>query len=530
MLNLLIKDFRLMFDKEKSTAAKIITSILSVIFVAIFVVLEIFLYTAVFNKIKIYKNAPQSFMTIFLFVISLLMIIAGVLKAKKLFFNEKDLQQLVNLPVSNSQIIFSKLLFLFVSHYATAFLFIYPLFFAYGQVFVKAALYYYLALFYPVFSFFFEIGVAMLLVYPVWLFSQYLRKHVLIEFILAIVVLFGGTYLYSQILTVFIDLVANNQISTLFNASSIEKFMAFEKYAFPTNFLCDIFVKKVSSATFPYLCIAFGVFVLGLSITVFTFHYVRNVSITAKRKEKEFKYKQLSPVKALIKKEIILITKNSDYIFSFSGLLIVQPFLLYLIVTAMNTIFSAGLFRYFVTFIPEFITLLDMFLVVMFSLIINQGANSYITMEERTIKNMKTIPVDYKTQLLVKTAIPFSLSFISMFISLIVLVVFKELTIVNALIALLLTTVCLLVFDIISLKEELSIRHGRGRKTYLSSLYAYLLSFSFIVVGVILSFIGTPMIVVYGGGILILALFGLAPVISLWKNMGSLFMDLEAIN
>jgi hypothetical protein len=38
------------------------------------------------------------------------------------------------------------------------------------------------------------------------------------------------------------------------------------------------------------------------------------------------------------------------------------------------------------------------------------------------------------------------------------------------------------------------------------------------------------MIVVYGGGILILALFGLAPVISLWKNMGSLFMDLEAIN
>ena len=172
MLNLLIKDFKLMFDKERNSITKIITSIISAIFVIIFVVLEGFLYYAVFDKIKIYKNAPQAVMTIFLLVISLLMIISGVLKAQKLFFNEKDLKQLTNYPVSNSQIILSKLIFLFFSHYVTAFLFVYPLFFAYGQVFSKTAIYYYLALFYPVFSFFFEMGVALLLVYPVWMFSQ----------------------------------------------------------------------------------------------------------------------------------------------------------------------------------------------------------------------------------------------------------------------------------------------------------------------------------------------------------------------
>ena len=41
---------------------------------------------------------------------------------------------------------------------------------------------------------------------------------------MAIVVLFGGTYLYSQILTVFIDLVANNQIS--FKVKGNGKYMA----------------------------------------------------------------------------------------------------------------------------------------------------------------------------------------------------------------------------------------------------------------------------------------------------------------
>lgn len=530
MLNLLIKDFKLMFDKERNSITKIITSIISAIFVIIFVVLEGFLYYAVFDKIKIYKNAPQAVMTIFLLVISLLMIISGVLKAQKLFFNEKDLKQLTNYPVSNSQIILSKLIFLFFSHYVTAFLFVYPLFFAYGQVFSKTAIYYYLALFYPVFSFFFEMGVALLLVYPVWMFSQYLKKHVAFQFVLAMILLFAGTFAYSKILMVFIDLVAKNQISTLFSTSSLEKFVTFEKYAFPANLLCDIFIRKSVRSFFPYACIALGIFALGLAVTVFTFHYVRNISVSSKPSKKKYKFKKLTPTQALIKKEVILLTKNANYIFSFSGLLIVQPFLLYLIITAMNTIFSAGLFRYYLTLIPEFITLLDMFLIVMFTLIINQGANNYISMEERTIKNMKTIPVSYKTQLLIKTAIPFSLSFISMFISLIVLTAFGVITVGSALIALLLTTVCLFVFDAISLKEELSIRHGKGRKTYLSSLYAYLLPFSFIVVGIVLSFLGTSMFLIYSVGILVLALFGVPPVISLYKNMGSLFMDLEAIN
>lgn len=530
MLNLLMKDFKLMFDKERSLARRIVAGILSAVFVAIFVVIEIFLYNAVLDKIKIYKNAPQAFMTLFLFVISVLMMLSGVFQAKKLFFNERDLKQLANFPVSNGQVIFSKLIFLFFSHYATCFIFVYPLFFAYGQVFTKVPVFYYLAVFYPVLSFFFEMGVALIFVYPVWLGLQFLKKHVAVEFSLAIVVLLAGTFLYSEILTVFIDLVANNELNTLFSQETISKLMQFERYAFPVNFLCDIFIRKQVSAFIPYFCISMGIFVLGLSITIFTFHYVRNVSVTSKKKEKEYKIKKLTPVQALIKKEVILLTKRADYIFSFSGLLIVQPFLLYLIITAMNTIFSAGLFRYYLTLVPNFVTLLDIFLVIMFTLIINQGANSYISMEERTIKNMKTIPVSYKTQLLIKTLIPFSLSFLSLFISLMVLLIFGVMNFVTVIVTLFIATICLFVFDVISLKEELLIRRGRGRNAYLSSIYAYLLPITYIAVGILLSYLGTSLFIIYCSGALILFLFGLPHLIYVYQNMGSLFMDLEAIN
>ena len=53
-------------------------------------------------------------MTLFLLVISVLLIVFLIFQAKKLFFNEKDIEQLTSYPVSNSQLVLSKLLLLFL--------------------------------------------------------------------------------------------------------------------------------------------------------------------------------------------------------------------------------------------------------------------------------------------------------------------------------------------------------------------------------------------------------------------------------
>ena len=86
--------------------------------------------------------------------------------------------------------------------------------------------------------------------------------------------------------------------------------------------------------------IALGIFILGVSIVIFAFNNVRNISIDSKNKQKDVTFKETKVWKALVKKEVILLTKNADYTFSFTGLLLVQPFLTFLVKSNLNSAFE----------------------------------------------------------------------------------------------------------------------------------------------------------------------------------------------
>ena len=180
--------------------------------------------------------------------------------------------------------------------------------------------------------------------------------------------------------------------------------------------------------------------------------------------------------------------------------------------------------------IPNFIPLMDALIIMLFSVIISQGANNYIQMEKRTIKVMKTIPVKYSMQLFIKVIIPFILSFVSLFVSLLVLLIGKHITFITFIFTLILSALLLGVFDLISLKEELSIRNHKPRSTYVSNLYSYMLPLLFFLITALFSYIGLPLILAFVIGIVLVVVLGLPHVISLKKNMNSLFMDLDVIN
>ena len=530
MLTLLIKDFRLMFSRERTGAKGIVRTLLSVFFVGCFVAIEIFLFSAILGKIEKFNGAPSAFVLLFLLVLSAFMTVSGVFQAKKLFFNEQDIQQLANHPITNAKMIVSKLVFLFIIHYATSVLFEFPVFVAYGMVFSKPVWFYYTALFYPLLASIFEIGVALLVVYPVWMFLQYLKKHVALEFALSVALMFALAVPYSRVLNMFVGLVTNNEIMLLFSEESMATVARIGDFAVPINFLVEFFIVKRTTSLLPYLAISSGIFLMGLSITVFTFHKVRNIATTSAPKPPKSEYKYHSQIYGLIKKELILLTKNPDYIFSFSGLLIVQPFLLYLIVVAMNAIFSSGTFLYYTTLFPNFVALMDVFLVIMVSVIINGGANQYISIEERTIKNLKTIPVDHKTQLMIKMFIPYTLSASFLLISIAVLLIGGVISWSTAAASLLLALVVLFVFDVVSLREELNIRHGKPRSSYLSTLFSYVLPFTYIALVMFLSYKGLSLWLIYLMGLVLFILLGLPQMIKVKRRMGDWFMELEAIN
>ena len=60
MLNLLLKDFKLMFGQEKRPLSRVLSILFTLLFVALFVMVEVFLFKTIFPKnrvvVKINKN------------------------------------------------------------------------------------------------------------------------------------------------------------------------------------------------------------------------------------------------------------------------------------------------------------------------------------------------------------------------------------------------------------------------------------------------------------------------------------------
>ena len=226
----------------------------------------------------------------------------------------------------------------------------------------------------------------------------------------------------ASLLNVFIQIVAQNQLDSLLNVSSINHLIHLKKYFIPIHFLADVFVLSTSIELLYYLCIAVGILILGLTIGIASFNYFRNFHIQSHTlPKKEYQFKEKSVVQGLIKKEFILLFKDSNYLLSFTGLLIVQPFLVYLVIAAMNTIFQSGVFLYYTSMLPYFIPFLDILILTIFTLIIHQGANNYLSMEHQQIRIVKMIPVPFQLQITVKVAIPFFLSEIFLFLTSLIL-------------------------------------------------------------------------------------------------------------
>ena len=530
MLNLLLKDFKLLFAGKDSLKKNILSAIANVLLFAVFLALESFIFSAILKKIKSYDNATIPFLTLFLFIVSCIIILLDTVQANKLFFNEKDTQQLIIHPISNAQIVISKLIFLFISHLLTSLLLVYPLIVSYGNIVGKTSMFYYVGFFYPFASFLFEAGIALFLVYPLKLAGEFLKKYTLVQFLVSLVVMFGSCLLYNAVLTGFMNLVVNNDVSSLFTVESIAKMSEIRKYLIPATFYSDIFFSGSQSQLLPYLLLSLGVFVLGLTIAVAAFHFFRSVKLSERKVNYHSASKLLSPKLALLKKELLLLFKDSTNIFSFTGLLIVQPFLVYIILNSLNSVFTTGAFSYYMAALPELIPLIDMLIIMFFTLIINSGANEYIQMEKTNVRTMKTLPVSEFTQVFIKVGVPFSLSVLSLLITTLILLIAQIVSFTTFLFSTVISILLLLTFDVISLKEELKIERYKSRSSAASTAYSYLMPLLFFVGALIGCLLGLELFLASLVGALFFAALALPQFIHIKQKIKDAFLDMELVN
>ena len=394
MLSLIAKDFKLLFSgNSQNKVSKLLSYVFALVVAILFIVIEVYLFQAIFNKMEAIKGASNSYFSLFLFIISTLLTVFCIFTAMKLFFNSEDNNKLAALPISDTKIVLSKLIFLFITMYAMNITFNLPLFITYGIIYRKMFSFYFNAVFYPVLLFFFQAGVALLLVYPVKLGLNFLKKHIIIQFITVFIVAFGLAYLYSLALNLFINMVANNNISQIFTTESINTVNNASKFMIPVSFLVDAFVNHTRTAIFPAIAISLGVFAIGLSVAIYFYNKFLQNNRTDSGSIKKEKLKVEPIRKALIKKELVLLLRNSNFIFSFTGLLMVEPFLSYLIIKSMNTIFTSGSLAYYLASVPNIVAFMDVMLMMLISAIIFQGANSYISNENKAVRLMKSIPI-----------------------------------------------------------------------------------------------------------------------------------------
>ena len=199
---------------------------------------------SVLNKIKVYEYAEQSFMSFALFVISVILMLSFTIRANKLFFNKNDIELTSKFPLKNRDIIISKLIFLFGNYFIVCFLFTYPLFVAYGIITKASIGFYFVTMLYPIITFFFDMGISLILLCPYTIIKNQLKNRFVIKFICYLVILAIATYLYSKVLTVYVNLVVGGDVLTLFTQDMINKFKAAMVFELPASPFIKYIVDK----------------------------------------------------------------------------------------------------------------------------------------------------------------------------------------------------------------------------------------------------------------------------------------------
>lgn len=472
MINLLYKDLKLLLVHQGSTSKKVVNAVFYTLFIGLFIFIEVFVFSQMLDKFKPFEGAPLAFISLFLMILSVLFLFNDISLCYKLFFNDKDQQILANKPISDFEMVFSKLILIFVVNLGMFLIFVYPILVSYGIQIGRTPTYYWAVLFYPTISFFFEAGVALFVTYPYFLVRKFLDVHPILRIVVVLVLLalFSVGYLY--VLNLFVSLVSGGLSNSFFSEANIQLLRNMRRFEIPSTFLVSLFLERGYRSLIFLICGGLGIFLVGLIVFLIAYRHAKLFRLNY-AKGVNHRYKQVSPMKALIKKESILLFRGSSFVSSFVGILAVSPAVLFFVLKALNSAFSSSLFAYMTLMFPNVMFYFDLLIVMLFVHSINAGASSYLTDEKRGLVIMRTIPVSYSKQLYLKMLIPYLCSFFFLGVSMIVAGALNVLAPLDALLVFIVSAVSLFCYDLINLIDETK-RAGKGMKL-LSVLTCYLL-------------------------------------------------------
>ena len=345
-------------------------------------------------------------------------------RMRKTLTNGKDKSMFLRLPLKQENIFLSKLAVLFIRAYAVGFALILPVNFIIATA-VETTLSYWLntvcvCILMPLVPFL----VACILIVPYIKIVDFVSRRYILLFVLFSGMLIGAFWLYSQVLDVVQKLLATGSIQFLFNERFINAMQALLDFAYPANAFASIVLGQ--NLTLSYIIVG-AVAIVAMLVVWFVTKKLYYVTMykTERRptpKKKTPKYKQNSPVLALLKKEFICVFREPKHVFSYFAIATAMPMMAYscysLFETLINSMLGLG---------DQFS--LALLITLLFSVLTNTFCATNVSRDGMTTLTSKAFPLKATRIFLAKVVFCGIVSSLSVILSAVLLVAATSLTI-----------------------------------------------------------------------------------------------------
>lgn len=411
--------------RDLKFSRKILISIIKLISAGLLIALEVFIFYSLDSKVSVNSDyGTFDFLVLILFLTLVISIIFTSLKARKVLFNRLDKVILSPLPISNGEVLFSKVLYLFLVEVITNLLISSPILICYFATRNYMPTFYIFSLIYSFIISLFGIGVSLLLSIVFEYAYRLLKLSDIAQFMFASILVISLCFAYQVVLDLFLSALNTNEGTGMFSTTLIELVHNVSITFLPVYSILNLLINHNNIVSGVCLTLGFILMALLIGSIVASFSYGKvnkdNSEIIIKKKKNKNNL-VISPFKALLKKEFALLFKDSSYTFSYTSLLIMAPFLSFVVISSLNSIIYQNL-RYFSVYYPDLVNGLNICLILLFASVINSGASQSITREGNALQIVKYIPVDPLKQVAAKVITPIILSSVSLLITLVVLI------------------------------------------------------------------------------------------------------------
>ncbi len=425
ILTLVFKEWKLR-GQGGSLSSRVLRGILSVLSFCLVFAGILYLYMQIEGKIAEFSKYPTSdFLIFYLFLAFVASSLLCLEKARASLFDKKDKSLLSPLPVSPDQIVMAKCVYLYMSLVIYGLALFTSALFGYGLLHSFTIHYYIFSFLFPFFIAIPSLALVGLLVLPYKLAYDFLKAHPFYQIIIASVFVILLCFVYQFVLDFFLSALLESRTDLTALEPLLSSLHSSAPFLYPCSSLFYLFTGEGDPVFHLFLVLGIMIFMGGIGYMVLASLYKKAQDVTYEAKVGKIKKpKALTPTRALLKKESIILFRSSNYLFSFTSLLIMQPFLSFVVLSSLTQILYVQVKAY-VTYFPGLTDGISLLIILLFSSIIAGAASDGYTREGKGRLYLRQIPVPPLKQSLIKASLPFAASFLSLLLSLIVLVSFS---------------------------------------------------------------------------------------------------------